>query len=148
MVLTRGQFHRKCSRYLSSIWVWKILITSDLLLHLLGANELMTAIKSNQVIIQTISGSSRQKQILGCFKPIKSYLTASSRYWWVIMIQWDPSQCTVKPLTHWGRDKMAVIFQTTFSNAFSWIKMFKFRLRFHWSLFPGIQLTIFQHWFR
>ena len=47
-------------------------------------------------------------------------------------------------LTHWGRDKMAAIFQTTFSNAFSWMKMFKFRLRFHWSLFPRVQLTIFQ----
>ena len=42
------------------------------------------------------------------------------------------------PLTHWGRDKMAAIFQTTFSNAFSWMKMFKFRLRFHWSLFPRV----------
>ena len=51
-------------------------------------------------------------------------------------------------LTHWGRDKMAAIFQTTFSNAFSWVKMFKFRLRFHLSLFPRVQLTIFQHWFR
>ena len=40
-------------------------------------------------------------------------------------------------LTHWGRDKMAAIFQTTFSNAFSWMKMFKLRLRFHWSLFQG-----------
>ena len=29
-------------------------------------------------------------------------------------------------LTHWGRDKMAAIFQTTFSSAFSWMKMFKF----------------------
>ena len=26
-------------------------------------------------------------------------------------------------LTHWGRDKMAAIFQTTFSNTFSWMKM-------------------------
>ena len=26
-------------------------------------------------------------------------------------------------LTHWGRDKMAAISQTTFSNAFSWMKM-------------------------
>ena len=43
---------------------------------------------------------------------------------------------------------MAAIFQTTFSNAFSWMKMFKFLLRFHWSLFPRVQLTIFQHWFR
>ena len=51
-------------------------------------------------------------------------------------------------LTHWGRDKMAAFSQTTLSNAFSWIKMFEFRLRFHWILFPGIQLTIFQHWFR
>ena len=43
---------------------------------------------------------------------------------------------------------MAAIFQTTFSNAFSWMKMYKFRWEFHWSLFPGFQLTIFQHWFR
>ena len=39
-------------------------------------------------------------------------------------------------------------FPTTFLNAFSWMKMFKFRLRFHRSLFPRVQLTIFQHWFR
>ena len=31
-------------------------------------------------------------------------------------------------------EKMAAIFQTTFSNAFSWMKMHEFRLRFHWSL--------------
>ena len=31
---------------------------------------------------------------------------------------------------------------------FSWIKMYEFRLTFHWSLFLGAQLTIFQHWFR
>ena len=51
-------------------------------------------------------------------------------------------------LTHWDRDKMDAISQTTFSNAFSWMKIYKFRLRFHWSLFPGVQLKIFQHWFR
>ena len=50
--------------------------------------------------------------------------------------------------THWGRDKMAAIFQTTFSNAFPWMKMYEFRSKFHWILFPGVQLTIFQHWFR
>ena len=38
--------------------------------------------------------------------------------------------------------------QTTHSNAFSWMKVLEFRLRFHWSLFLGVQLTIFQHWFR
>ena len=50
--------------------------------------------------------------------------------------------------THWGRDKMATIFQTIFSNAFSWTKTCEFRLRFHWSLFLRLQLTIFHHWFR
>ena len=39
-------------------------------------------------------------------------------------------------LTHWGRDKMAAIIQTTFSSAFSWIKMYEFRLRFHWIFVP------------
>ena len=38
-------------------------------------------------------------------------------------------------LIDWGRDKMAAIFQTTFSNGFSWIKMYEFRLKFHWILF-------------
>ena len=33
-------------------------------------------------------------------------------------------------LTHWGRDKMAAIFQTTFSSGFSWMKMYEFRLTF------------------
>ena len=51
-------------------------------------------------------------------------------------------------LTHRGWDKMAAIWQTTFSNVFSWMKMYEFRLRFHWSLFLRFQSTIFQHWFR
>ena len=50
--------------------------------------------------------------------------------------------------THWGRDKMDDISQTTFSSAFSWMKMFEFRLKIHLSLFLRVQLTIFQHWFR
>ena len=45
------------------------------------------------------------------------------------------------PLTHWGRDKMAAIFQTSFSNRFSWMKMYQFRLIFHWTLFLRVQLT-------
>ena len=52
------------------------------------------------------------------------------------------------PLTHWGRDKIATISQTTLSIAFSWMEMLEFRLDFHWSLFPRVQLTISQHWFR
>ena len=54
---------------------------------------------------------------------------------WLNLARW--------PLTHWGQDKMATIYQTTFSDAFSWMKMYKFWLRFHLSLVPRIQLTIF-----
>ena len=36
----------------------------------------------------------------------------------------DNSHLLIMHLTHWGRDKMAAIFQTTFSNAFSWMKMY------------------------
>ena len=51
-------------------------------------------------------------------------------------------------LTHWGRNKMADICQTTFSNAFPWMKMYEFRLKCHWSLFVRIQLAIYHHWLR
>ena len=47
-------------------------------------------------------------------------------------------------LTHWGQNKMVAILQTTFSNRFSWMKMFEFWLKFH----LRVQLTISQHWFR
>ena len=46
-------------------------------------------------------------------------------------------------LTHWGRDKMASIFQTTFSKAFSSKKTYDFRLRFHWNLFLRFELKMF-----
>ena len=37
--------------------------------------------------------------------------------------------------------QMDAISQTPFSNAFSWMKMFEFRLKFHWSFFPRVQLN-------
>ena len=39
-------------------------------------------------------------------------------------------------LTHWYRDKITGILQTTFSDEFSWMKMYQFRWRFHPVLFP------------
>ena len=41
----------------------------------------------------------------------------------------SPNKSATKGLdvyTQWGRDKMAIIFQTKFSNAFSWMEMFEF----------------------
>ena len=46
--------------------------------------------------------------------------------------------CIILALTHWGLDKWLL---------FSWMKMYEFRLKFHWSLFLRVQLTITQHWF-
>ena len=51
-------------------------------------------------------------------------------------------------LTHWGRDKMDAISQTTFSRAFSSMKIVVFWLNFHWNMFARVQLTIIQHWIR
>ena len=39
-------------------------------------------------------------------------------------------------LTHWDRDEINNISQTTFSNIFSSMKIFEFRLKLYWSLFP------------
>ena len=53
---------------------------------------------------------------------------------------WPPGRCG-NNLTHWGPDKMAPILQTVW-NSFSWLKIFEFWLKSHWSLFPRVQLTI------
>ena len=41
-----------------------------------------------------------------------------------------------RSLTHWGRDEVDAISQTTFSNAFSWKKMSEFRLKFPLKFVP------------
>ena len=64
--------------------------------------------------------------------------------WWCVRFITDE----LFHLTHWGRNEMNNISQTTFSNVFSSMKMYEFRLTFHWILFQVVQLTIFQHWFR
>ena len=56
--------------------------------------------------------------------------------------------CSLQAINTLRPRQMDAISQTTFSNAFSWMKMFEFRLKFHWSMFPRVQLTIFQQWFR
>ena len=51
-------------------------------------------------------------------------------------------------LTHLPLDNMDAISQTTFSNAFLWLKNVAFWFKFCWSLFLIVQLTISQHWIR
>ena len=43
-------------------------------------------------------------------------------------------------LTDWGWDEIDNLFQTTFSDSFSWLKMYQFWLWFHWSLFLWFKL--------
>ena len=54
--------------------------------------------------------------------------------------------CQIDTLTHWGRDKMAAISQTIFSNVFSQMNIYEFRLIFHWSLFLSVKLITLKHW--
>ena len=83
----------------------------------------------------------RQEHI-NCFKYERQ------RVHWNAPHHWMPNFTRHSVLTHWGRDKIDAILQTAFLNAISWMKMFEFRLKFHWSLFLKVQLTIFQHCFR
>ena len=70
------------------------------------------------------------------------------RYGAIVNIAGNGRAASYSPWSLWGQDKMAAILQMAFSNTFSWMKIFEFQLRFHWSLFPRVQLTICQHWFR
>ena len=89
-----------------------------------------------------VGSESALVQMMADHQESNHYLTRS---WWRSWMH----HCITKRqgLTHWGRNKMDAISQTIFSTAFLWLKMFEFRLKFHWNLFLGVQLTIFQHWF-
>ena len=97
-----------------------------------------------------------KRRIVFCCFDMKEALLITRRdseYTWRQTVQCsdsteiDFSQLT--DLTHWVRDKMVAIFyQTPFSNGFSLMKIYKVRLKCHWSLFLWIHVAIFQHWFR
>ena len=58
----------------------------------------------------------------------------------------ESNQCrsdTYFTLTHWGRDKMAAVFQTTFSNALSLMKNACISINVSLIFFQWVQLIIF-----
>ena len=68
--------------------------------------------------------------------------SSRSKIWmteWLGFVQMNDNElfrvCLLKPSTHWDRDKMAAISQTTFSNSFSCVKSFEFQTKFLWRLF-------------
>ena len=96
----------------------------------------------------------------------EKYLTVSNLYFSMtsndfqrlFQAKWHFSRPTSNSMTFQGKLKIPWLFQARMNQAycfsereissFSWLKMCKFRLRFHWSLFPRVQLIIFRHWFR
>ena len=96
---------------------------------------------SRQRWYRSIRQTTERCNILTCLKLTEAGLSPG----WHQAIIWTNGGIL---LTHWGRDNMADISQTIFSNAFSWMKIYEFRLIFHWSLFLWFWLTISQHWFR
>ena len=67
-------------------------------------------------------------------------LMVSLQYGFLSILTGHGLQVTQIAINSWGRDKMAAIFQTTFSKAFSWMKTCEFLLKLHWSFFPKCQV--------
>ena len=73
--------------------------------------------------------------------------------WKIITCSGSYNQCnknqtsSLSWLTYWGWDQTTDIIQMIFSNAFSSMKVFEFRFKFHQGLFLRVQLTINQYWF-
>ena len=73
----------------------------------------------------------------------------SHQPWWSLMTHWLRVSSHMYRLTHSPmQDKRPPLWQTTLSNAFSWMKIIESRFKFQWNLLPAAQLTISQHWFR
>ena len=47
-------------------------------------------------------------------------------------------------MIHWR----IIAWYCLYFDAFSWMKMYEFKLKFQWSLFLRVQVTIFRHWLR
>ena len=68
-----------------------------------------------------------------------------------INLQWQVcimEQRFNKPWLTGDLRKMTAILQDTFSNAFSWMKIFEFVIKFQWTLSQRVQLIRSQNWFK
>ena len=116
-------------------------------------------------LLRTSGFSSQRVNILKALK-------CDDRSWWrmtqmhvgsILLIRWcginylnitlvdydlSPEFICFDQLTHLPLDTMASFSQMTFSNAFSWMEIFVFQFRFHWSLFLRVQSATGQDKFR
>ena len=130
---------------------------ADNIFVFLHENLILFQITLLLIVKGTVNNEQAQVQIIAWCQTGSHYLNQWCPHWTIYApldlnllngTYTKTSDINTRPLTHWGRDKMAAISQTTHSNAFSWIKMLENRLKFHWSLFPRVEFTIFHHWFR
>ena len=77
--------------------------------------------------------------------PSMSYTRKMTAIYQERTVSWP---CGWADLAQHSLDKMAASSQTIFSDAFSQMKNFVFWLKFHWSLFLRVQLTITWYWVR
>ena len=92
-----------------------------------------------------------------CSNPVRDELRKSSFHHLglVRVVIVDPlgfvllqGSCTLQALTPLPLDKMAAILADDIFNCIFLNGKFEFWLKFHWSLFLRVQLTISKHWFR
>ena len=98
-------------------------------------------------LIQRIKPKNSNEVILTVTFDKQRYTLCEHRPGWIWRKSITTNNIQSRQLIHWGRDKMDNTLQTTFSNAFAWMKIVVFWLKFHWNLFLWAQLTIFKHWF-
>ena len=87
--------------------------------------------------------SSGIMQLKNVFSKMAAILSMGLDYYEIPKLKSMLVKCAHLPWTKWP-----TFLQTTFWNAFAWMKLKEFQLKFHWNLFPGVQLTISLHWLR
>ena len=91
-------------------------------------NELAPSGNIDQFLASHIADALMKTTIKLCvdYVLVIAYMSKLTLAW----SQWLPNNYDMRQptytLTHWGRDKTAAFFRT-FSNAFSWMKMYEFR---------------------
>ena len=123
--LRKCQFHRKCSRYLSLIWVWKILIQD----YSCISQGLITYFKPFSIVFLKMSMASQPwlRLWIGTIKAPSHYLN----HCW--------ARCHIAS-THCSLGKMTDISQTVILNTFPWMDIFNFKYDLNRNVFPRNQI--------
>ena len=69
------------------------------------------------------------------------HVSLSNKWWWLLTWALSIELNTLRP-----RQDVRQLRDDIFKCIFSWKNIFEFRLQFHWSLFPRVQLPIFQQY--